>query len=289
MIAEAITGQRRRRARLLPADQPLGPRGDLRRAPLRAVRLRPDDRRPRRADARRGQELVADRDGGLEHGRDQPVDPGHPPRARRPARGARDPRRRGPGSGRRGGSAARPTRSRSRPAARAATPVAAVEVVVDGRPIEGTLRPAPRARHAARAGRGPAGVIAGRRADRPAGARGLPRAADAAARQRRARGRGAGRRPARGSSGSGATAPRRTCSPRRRTSAGRRRSAGTSCSAATGCGSRRRTRTGSPSRTRTGSRWSALVDGLRLTGAVEPGDRVRPLDRGAARPGPGRR
>ena len=92
MIARGDHRQRRRRARLLPADQPLGPRGDLGRAPLRAVRLRPDDRRARRADARRGQELVADGDGGLEHGRDQPVDPGHPPRARRAAGRARDPR-----------------------------------------------------------------------------------------------------------------------------------------------------------------------------------------------------
>ena len=41
--------QRRRRARLLPADQPVGPRGDLGRAPLRAVRLRADDRGARRA------------------------------------------------------------------------------------------------------------------------------------------------------------------------------------------------------------------------------------------------
>ena len=42
--------QRRRRARLLPAHQPVGARGDQRRPPLRAVRLRADDRRPRRAD-----------------------------------------------------------------------------------------------------------------------------------------------------------------------------------------------------------------------------------------------
>ena len=79
-------------ARLLPAHQPLGPRGHLRCAPLRAIRLRPDDRRPGRADARRGQELVADRDGRLEHGRHQPVDPGHPPRAPRPSGGACHPR-----------------------------------------------------------------------------------------------------------------------------------------------------------------------------------------------------
>jgi len=81
--------QRRRRARLLPAHQPLRPRGHLGGAPLRAVRLRTDDRGPGRADARRGQELLADGDGRLEHGRDQPVDPGHPSRARWPARGTR--------------------------------------------------------------------------------------------------------------------------------------------------------------------------------------------------------
>ena len=77
--------QRRRRARLLPADQPVGPRGDLRGPPLRAVRLRPDDRRARRADPRRGQELVADRHGRLELRRGQPVDRGHPARVRRAA------------------------------------------------------------------------------------------------------------------------------------------------------------------------------------------------------------
>ena len=70
MIAEAIVGQRRPGARLLPAHQPVGPRGDQRPAPLRAVRLRADDRRPRRADPRRGQELVADRHRGLELRRD---------------------------------------------------------------------------------------------------------------------------------------------------------------------------------------------------------------------------
>ena len=55
MIAEAIVGQRRRRARLLPADQPVGARGDLASPPLRAVRLRADDRRAatRRPTARR--------------------------------------------------------------------------------------------------------------------------------------------------------------------------------------------------------------------------------------------
>ena len=66
MIAEAAVGQRRRGARLLPADQSVGPRGDLRGPPLRAVRLRPDDRRAGRAHPRRGQELVAHRHGRLE-------------------------------------------------------------------------------------------------------------------------------------------------------------------------------------------------------------------------------
>ena len=154
--------ERRGGARLLPAHQPLGPRGDLRRAPLRAVRLRPDDRRPGRADARRGQELVADRDGGLEHGRHQPVDPGHPPRARRAPDRARDPdflgglpcdasvprhdlRDRGPARQPRGG---RLGCLRQPADATAAAPVTAaapatVELVVDGRPIEGTVIPLP--------------------------------------------------------------------------------------------------------------------------------------------------
>ena len=46
MIAVGDDRRRGRRLRLLQADQPLGPRGDRRRAPLRAVRLRADDRRP---------------------------------------------------------------------------------------------------------------------------------------------------------------------------------------------------------------------------------------------------
>ena len=46
MIAETRGRQRRPGLRLLPADQPVGPRGAERRAPVRAVRLRPDDRRP---------------------------------------------------------------------------------------------------------------------------------------------------------------------------------------------------------------------------------------------------
>ena len=110
------------------------------------------------ADPRRGQELVADRDRGLEHGRDQPVDPGHPARARRAAdragpppivdrRSGRRRRFRGttydidvrqdrgalpaPGSGDAAGD--RPPRCR---------------VLVDGRPIDGTLIPLAGARHA---------------------------------------------------------------------------------------------------------------------------------------------
>jgi hypothetical protein len=59
MIAEAMVGQRRWGPRLLHAHQPLGSRGDLRDPPLRAVRLRPDDRRQGCPDSRRGQELVA--------------------------------------------------------------------------------------------------------------------------------------------------------------------------------------------------------------------------------------
>ena len=47
MIAETHARARRPGARLLPAHQPLRARGDQRRAPLRAVCLRPDDRRAR--------------------------------------------------------------------------------------------------------------------------------------------------------------------------------------------------------------------------------------------------
>ena len=91
MIAEATTGPRRPGARLLHAHQPLRPRGDQRGAPLRAVRLRADDRRARCPHARRGEELLADRHGRLELRRHHPVDSGHPPRARRPAHRARHP------------------------------------------------------------------------------------------------------------------------------------------------------------------------------------------------------
>ena len=101
MIAEAQARARRPGARLLPAHQPLGARGDQRAAPLRAVRLRPDDRRAGCAHPRRGQELLADRHGRLELRRHHAVDPGHPAdlrwvehRAGHPARAGRASRAR---------------------------------------------------------------------------------------------------------------------------------------------------------------------------------------------------
>ena len=101
MIAEALAGQRRPRARLLPAHQPLGARGDRdvhRCEPYVYAQMIAG---PGRADPRRGQELVADRHGRLELRRHHPVDPGHPARARRPA--DRSP----PAGGRRGASGRR--------------------------------------------------------------------------------------------------------------------------------------------------------------------------------------
>ena len=83
-IAEARAGQRRPCARLVPAHQPLGPRGDLRGAPAGAVRLRADDRGQGRPDARGGEELVAHRRRGVELRGGHAVDPRHPAGARRP-------------------------------------------------------------------------------------------------------------------------------------------------------------------------------------------------------------
>ena len=129
MIAEVARRQRRRRPRLLPADQSVGPRGDLGRPPLRAVRVRADDRRAGRADPRRGEELVADRHRGLELGRDHPVDPRHPAGARRPADRSAAARRTGASRASRAGSAARPIGSWSRRRA----PGRSTRLVVDGR------------------------------------------------------------------------------------------------------------------------------------------------------------
>ena len=58
MIAETIVGRGERAFDYYTPHQSLRARGDQRRAPLRAVRLRPDDRGQGRADARRGQELL---------------------------------------------------------------------------------------------------------------------------------------------------------------------------------------------------------------------------------------
>ena len=85
--------RRRRGLRLLPPDQSIGPRGDQRGAPLRALRLRPDDRRARRPDPRRGQELVAHRHRRLELRGHHAVDPRDPAGARRAAHRPGDPRR----------------------------------------------------------------------------------------------------------------------------------------------------------------------------------------------------
>ena len=128
IIAEIIVGNARPRLRLLPEDQPVGPRSDLRGPPLRAVRVRADDRRAGRSDPRRGEELVADRHGGLELRRGHAVAPRHPARARRPAHRSAAARRLGRASASRAGSAAR-LRDRG---ARAG-PASVERLVVDGR------------------------------------------------------------------------------------------------------------------------------------------------------------
>ena len=102
---------------------------------------------PRRPDPRRGQELVADRHGGLELRRGHPVDPGHPARAR----GSADRPRPAGGVGRLPRHAALPRgdlpdrRLPGRPAPRDRS---VTRLVVDGRPIEGNLAPLPSGRGA---------------------------------------------------------------------------------------------------------------------------------------------
>ena len=66
MIAETVVGRGGARVRVLQEDRAGLPRGDQRGAPHGAVRLRADDRRQGRGTPRRGQELVADRHGGVE-------------------------------------------------------------------------------------------------------------------------------------------------------------------------------------------------------------------------------
>ena len=105
--------RRRHRVRLLPADQPLGPRVDRRGAPLRAVRLRADDRRPGRAHPRGGEELLADRHRRMELRRDHPVDPRASGRSLTGSGSTRSSRPPGRASPRPAASAARPTRSPS--------------------------------------------------------------------------------------------------------------------------------------------------------------------------------
>ena len=70
-------GQRRRGLRLLQPHLTVGARGHFGRPSAGALRLRPDDCRPRRADPWRSQELLADRYGRLELLRHHPVDPRH--------------------------------------------------------------------------------------------------------------------------------------------------------------------------------------------------------------------
>ncbi len=141
MIAETVVGNGDGRARLLPAHQPVGARADLRRPPLRAVRLRPDDRGPRRADPRRGQELVADRHGGLELRGDHPVDPGHPADARRAGQSRPWFPTTGPASAPRVDSGASTTTSTCDDE----VPATAVALRVDGKQVEGTVIPLPSA------------------------------------------------------------------------------------------------------------------------------------------------
>ncbi len=86
MIAETMVGNARPRVRLLPADQPVRPRGPIARSIacepyVYAQMIAGQGRR----DARRGEELVAHRHGGVELRGHHPVDPRHPARARRPA------------------------------------------------------------------------------------------------------------------------------------------------------------------------------------------------------------
>ena len=141
MIAETIVGNGDGRPRLLPPDQPLGARGDLRRPPLRAVRLRPDDRRPRRADPRRGEELVAHRDGRLELRRRSPSGSsasgpsttacGSTPACPPPGATSRSTRR------------FRGATYRITVRKPAGTGGRVVRLVVDGRPVAGNLAPLP--------------------------------------------------------------------------------------------------------------------------------------------------
>ena len=160
MIGEAIDGNGDGALDYYLRINPLGARGDLRGPPLRALRLRPDDRRPRCPDRRRGQELVADRDGGLEHGRDQPVDPRHPAGARRPARRASELPGAWPGfraTRRFRGTTYEIEVSRAT-AAGLGRGSAATTLVVDGAPDRRDRGPAPTDGHAASAGRGRAPV-----------------------------------------------------------------------------------------------------------------------------------
>ena len=113
-----------------------------RRPPVRAVRLRPDDRRPRRADPRRGEELVADGHRGVELRRGDAVDPRAPARSTTACASTR---------------ASRPPGTGSRPSASSAGATYRISVrkergargrvrslIVDGAAVEGTSSPCTR-------------------------------------------------------------------------------------------------------------------------------------------------
>ena len=85
--------QRRRRPRLLQPHQSFRSRGNQRRPPLRALRLRADDRRPRRSHVWGSQKFLAHRHGRLELLRHHAMDSWHPHVLRRPADRAGHPKK----------------------------------------------------------------------------------------------------------------------------------------------------------------------------------------------------
>ena len=93
MIGETRVGNGDRAHDYYNAHQSFRSRGNQRRPPLRALRLRPDDRRPRRSHAWGSQELVAHRHGRLELLRRHAMDSWHPHVLRRAADRAGHPER----------------------------------------------------------------------------------------------------------------------------------------------------------------------------------------------------
>ena len=98
MIAETVIGRGDRAFDYYKRITPGLPRGHQRGPPHRALRLRADDRRQGRRPPRRGQELVADRHGGLELRGHLAVHARRPPRVRRPAASIPASARRSPSS-----------------------------------------------------------------------------------------------------------------------------------------------------------------------------------------------